>query len=92
MDIEFDPDKDALNRKKHGISLALAADLDWDEAFAWRDDRYPYDELRMQAIVPLGDVLYHVAYVERGEVLRPISLRRTENSEKRYYVRVFNTP
>jgi uncharacterized DUF497 family protein len=90
MDIEFDLDKDAINRKKHGISLALAADLDWDDAVAWRDERYPYDELRMQALVPLGDVLYHIAYVFRGEVLRPFSLRRSENSEKRYYVRVFN--
>jgi uncharacterized DUF497 family protein len=86
MDIEFDPDKDTLNRKKHGVSLSLAADLDWDEALAWRDDRYPYDELRMQAIVPLGNALYHVAYVERGEALRPFSLRTASRQEHLKYV------
>ena len=29
MRIEFDPDKDAGNRAKHGVSLMLAAELDW---------------------------------------------------------------
>ncbi|GHT82361.1 hypothetical protein AGMMS49960_00630 [Betaproteobacteria bacterium] len=88
MDIEFDPDKDAINRKKHnGISLALASDLDWDEAFAWRDDRFPYDELRMRAIVPLGDVLYHIAYVDDEDVPRPISLRTATRQEHDKYVR-----
>jgi len=32
MRIEFDPAKDASNQEKHGLSLALAAGLDWDEA------------------------------------------------------------
>jgi uncharacterized DUF497 family protein len=30
--IEFDPDKDQLNRAKHGISLAAAAEIDLDGA------------------------------------------------------------
>jgi uncharacterized DUF497 family protein len=29
MDIEFDRIKDESNRAKHGVSLALAAELDW---------------------------------------------------------------
>jgi uncharacterized DUF497 family protein len=32
MRIEFDPSKDAVNKAKHGLSLALAADLEWDSA------------------------------------------------------------
>jgi uncharacterized DUF497 family protein len=30
MKIEFDLAKDGRNRKKHGLSLELAAELDWD--------------------------------------------------------------
>jgi len=40
MRIEFDPAKDASNQEKHGLSLAVASALDWDEALVWVDDRY----------------------------------------------------
>ena len=42
MRIEFDPTKDASNQQKHGVSLALAADLDWDAALVWIDERFDY--------------------------------------------------
>jgi uncharacterized DUF497 family protein len=29
MRIELDPDKDARNQAKHGVSLSLAGELDW---------------------------------------------------------------
>ena len=32
MRIEFDSDKDSGNQAKHGVSLALAAELDWEAA------------------------------------------------------------
>lgn len=47
MRIEFDPAKDASNQAKHGVSLALAADLNWDAALVWIGDRFEYAELRM---------------------------------------------
>jgi uncharacterized DUF497 family protein len=34
MDIDFDPDKDAANQIKHGLSLSLAAHLDWEVALS----------------------------------------------------------
>ena len=40
MRFEFDPDKDAVNQAKHGVSLALAVELDWDAALVWVDDRF----------------------------------------------------
>lgn len=52
MRIEFDPAKDASNQEKHGLSLAMASALDWDEALVWVDDRYEYGELRMIALAP----------------------------------------
>ncbi|SFV06729.1 BrnT family toxin [Pseudoduganella namucuonensis] len=85
MKIEFDPQKDIANRKRHGLSLADAAELEWDAAQAAIDRRFPYDELRMMAVVPKGVRLYHVAYVERGAVLRIISLRLASRREVRGY-------
>ena len=84
--IEFDPTKDAVNVRKHGISLALAAQLDWDAALVWVDDRFEYDELRMIALAPETNRLYYVAFVDRGDVWRIISLRRALRREVKHYV------
>jgi uncharacterized protein len=82
MQIEFDSAKDATNKAKHGVSLALAGELDWDAALVWVDDRFDYDELRMIAL----EILYYVAFLEIGEVRRVISLRRANRREVKHYV------
>jgi uncharacterized DUF497 family protein len=84
--IEFDPEKDAANRARHGVSLALARELDWDVALVWVDDRFGYDELRMVALAPRTNVLYYVAFVERGNRRRIISLRLATRREVKHYV------
>jgi uncharacterized DUF497 family protein len=86
MEIEFDPAKDAINRKKHGFSLALARDLDWEEAWVEVDTRYFYDEIRMNATLPLGDTLYRVSFTEQDEFHRVFSLRHANKKEVREYV------
>jgi len=86
MRIEFDPTKDATNRAKHGVSLALASELDWEAALVWIDDRFEYGELRVIALAPQSEILYYVAFVERGEVRRIISLRRANQREVKHYV------
>jgi uncharacterized DUF497 family protein len=86
MEIEYDPNKNALNLKKHGIALSFAAFLDWDNALVWVDDRFHYDELRLVGLVPHENTLYTIAYAERGEIWRIISLRRAERREVEYYV------
>jgi uncharacterized protein len=86
MQIEFDPVKDVSNQTKHGVSLALAAELEWDAALVWVDTRYEYGELRMIALAPEINVLYYVAFVDRGEVRRIISLRRANRREVKHYV------
>lgn len=82
----FDPNKDKLNLANHGLSLLLAEKLVWDEAYVWVDPRYPYDELRMIGLVPEGNTLYYVAFVDRGDVRRTISLRLAERREVKKYV------
>jgi uncharacterized DUF497 family protein len=86
VQIEFDPAKDAANIKKHGVSMALAAQLDWDTALVWVDDQFEYDELRMIALVPETNTLYYVAFVDRGDARRVISLRRALRREVKHYV------
>ena len=89
MQIDFDPKKDVANRENHGVSLAIAASLDWDAALAWVDDRFEYDELRMIALAPETNTLYYVAFVDRAEVRRIISVRRATRKEVAYYVENF---
>jgi uncharacterized DUF497 family protein len=89
MRIEFDPAKDASNQAKHGVSLALAHTLEWDAALVWVDERYEYGELRMIALAPETNVLYYVAFTDRGEVRRIISLRRATRREVKHYVESF---
>ena len=87
MGIEFDPAKDATNQTKHGVSLALAGELDWEAALVWVDNRFEYGELRMIALAPKTGILYYVAFVERGMMRRIISLRQANRREVTHYVK-----
>lgn len=86
MRIEFDPAKDVTNQGKHGISLSLAIELDWEAALVWVDERFEYNEMRMIALAPRTEILYYVAFVDRGSVRRIISLRRANRREVKHYV------
>ncbi len=86
MQIEFDPRKDATNQEKHGVSLVLAAELDWEAALVWVDDRFSYGEMRMIALAPKTGILYYVAFIDRYSVRRIISLRRANRREVKHYV------
>ena len=86
MRIEFDPTKDAGNYAKHGVSLALEGELDWEAALVWVDDRFEYAELRMIALAPTTNILYYVAFVDRGTTRRVISLRQANRREVKHYV------
>jgi uncharacterized DUF497 family protein len=90
--IEFDPTKDASNRAKHGLSLALAIELEWDTALVWRDARRDYGEARMVALAPRRAVVYCVVYVERLDTMRVISLRRANRRETLHYVARIENP
>lgn len=85
MEIAFDITKDAANLEKHGISLAAAATLEWDDALVWLDERHNYGEVRMCAISYISDRLYYVVYVDRDEARRIISLRKANLREVKRY-------
>lgn len=85
MKIELDPEKDTLNRAKHGVSLAAAADMDFEVALVEPDHRHSYGEARFQAIGPISGRLHLLAFTMRGDALRAISLRRANARERRRY-------
>ncbi|MEJ8850984.1 BrnT family toxin [Variovorax rhizosphaerae] len=89
MRFEFDPAKDASNQEKHGLSLALASVLDWDQAMVWVDERFEDGELRMIALAPDTGILYYVAFVDRDDIRRIISLRKANRREVKHYVQGF---
>ena len=85
MNIEFDPNKDQLNRLKHGVSLAAAADMDFDDALVIPDLRRAYGEDRFQAIGLIDGRLHVLAFTMRGDTLRAISLRKANMRETKRY-------
>ncbi len=70
MSIEFDPEKNAINRRKHRLALAEAERMDFDTVIYAPDDRYDYGEDRTQALGLIGDRLYMLVFTMRGDRLR----------------------
>lgn len=85
MRIAFDPDKDAANKAKHGLSLAEAADFDFELAIVLVDDRFDYGETRYRAFVRQEGAGHCLVFAVDGETLRPISYRRAHDKELRRY-------
>lgn len=84
--IEFDPAKDEINRKKHGVSLQAAAGFEWDSALEREDDRFDYGERRFVAIGLIDSRLHVLVFAESSESsIRVISLRPAEKHETRFY-------
>jgi uncharacterized DUF497 family protein len=87
MHIAFDSAKDAANLAKHGVSLALAAHLEWDSAVVWPDARRVYDEPRQCGIGYIGLRLFFVAFVDRADGRRIVSLRKANPREVNRYAK-----
>jgi uncharacterized DUF497 family protein len=85
MKIVFDPIKDVANRAKHGVSLGLISAFEWETAVVWADERFAYGEARMAAIGYLGSRLFFVAFVDRNDGRRIISLRKANKREMKRY-------
>ena len=85
MQIEFDGGKDWINRQKHGISLAAAAEMDFLTARVIPDNRRDYGEDRFRAYGWIGGRLHMLAFTMRGNVLRAISLRKANEREVNRY-------
>ncbi|HZY63555.1 MAG TPA: BrnT family toxin [Edaphobacter sp.] len=85
MAITFDPRKDAINRRKHGISLSRAEDFDFEAAVFVIDDREDYGEVRFRALGFLDARLYSLVFTQDGGDIRAISLRKATRYEAKEY-------
>ncbi len=92
MRYEWDPAKDALNRRKHGLCLADGKPAVEDpDRYFWIDDRFDYEEER---IVTLGRnpqgilvVISTEPATTEGEeqIIRIISVRKAVKDEEDWY-------
>lgn len=86
MEIEFDPAKDAINRAKHGVSLAYGSRIFDDTGMiAVETTRIEDGERRFRAIGVVDGKFWTVVHVIRGEAVRMISVRRSNDGEERAY-------
>ena len=83
--IDFDPAKDAINRAKHGCSLADAGNMDWSTVRVVPDSRQDYREPRFQLYGRLNNRLHVLVVTPRDGGLRAISLRRANRREVMRY-------
>ncbi|WP_370445966.1 BrnT family toxin [Acidiferrobacter sp. SPIII_3] len=84
-EITFDPAKDVTNTAKHGVSLALASELEWADLMAQADTRRDYGEDRMIGYTPIGERVFCVVFMDRDDQRRIISLRKANAREVKRY-------
>lgn len=89
MIFEFDPQKSAANRTKHGLTLQEAKEL-WSVTGVEVRARTE-DEPRFLRIGKLKGKFYSCIYTVRHGVIRLISARRSRNEEEKIYTeRIFD--
>lgn len=84
MQFEFDPEKSASNRIKHGIDFVVAQAL-WDDPMLLVAPARSTDEERYLAVGLIGDRHWSAIYTVRGDHIRLISVRRSREMEIGYY-------
>ncbi len=82
-EIEYDPFKDNINQRRHGVSLDEAWHFEWASVFIQEDRTKRHSEYRYRAIGFLKGPLHVLVFTMRDERLRPISLRQATSSERR---------
>ncbi len=87
MRFEWDPGKDRLNVREHGLRFEYAARVFFDPNRLDReDDREDYGEERRVTIGRIDERILAVVYTERGEFYRLISARKADEREHKDYV------
>jgi uncharacterized DUF497 family protein len=87
MQYVWDPAKDVLNQRKHGLSLADGIPaLEDPDRESWIDDRFDYGEERIATLGMNQKLVLYVVSTERAEeITRIISVRRAEPDEIERY-------
>ena len=86
MEFDWDPAKNASNRRKHDVDFEDAKSVFDDPAkVGWICSDPEDDEERFMIVGRLGWRLVSVVYTMRGNVLRLISARKASKDERREY-------
>jgi len=87
VQFEWDPNKDAENRKKHGLSFDEASTVFGDPlALTIEDPDHSLDEARFLTIGhSKSQALIVVAHTEQEGVIRIISAREPSRQERKQY-------
>ena len=84
MRFEYDPDKSAANKAKHGIDFAEAQAL-WEDPWLLEAPARTDDEPRFLVVGRLRDRHWSAVCVRRGGSIRIISVRRARKREIERY-------
>jgi uncharacterized protein len=81
---EFDPDKSAENKRKHGIDFEVAQRL-WADARLVEIPARTTDEPRWLLIGKIDEKHWSAVITRRGDNIRLISVRRSRDEEVAIY-------
>jgi hypothetical protein len=84
MGFEYDPEKSAENKRKHGLDFEEAQAL-WSDAALVEIPARVTDEPRWVVIGKLEEKHWSVVVTRRGENIRLISVRRSRDEEVAIY-------
>jgi len=84
MSFEYDPDKSAENKRKHGIDFEEAQVL-WADFSLVEIPARTSDEPRWLLIGKIGEKHWSAVVTRRNENIRLISVRRSRDEEVRIY-------
>jgi uncharacterized DUF497 family protein len=84
MGFEYDPDKSAENKRKHGIDFDDAQAL-WADSALMEIPARTTDEPRWLLIGKIKDKHWSAVITRRGENVRLISVRRSRDEEVTIY-------
>ena len=84
MEFEYDPEKSAANRAKHGIDFKEAQSL-WSDPFLIEVPALTEDEPRFLAIGKIAARQWTAVFTWREGRLRIISVRRARRKEIEHY-------
>ena len=83
-EFEFDPDKNLINKEKHGIDFIEAQEL-WQDIDLLEIRAKSIDEERFVVIGKIGNKFWTGVITYRGDKIRIISIRSSRIEEKELY-------
>ena len=84
MDFEYDPEKSAENKRKHGVDFEATQAL-WSDPALLEIPARVSDELRWVMIGRMNEKHWSAVITRRGENVRIISVRRSRHEEIEFY-------